>query len=476
MNSAHAKTPTIQFVGAHDKNFSRILDNSISTLLAFSKSHQLKVDRPESFVEKVILYETKESFDKMISDSPEWPKGNKVPATYVGLGQKKKFHVVSWEAYRKIHPNESISDYQKLITHELTHLLHIAFLNNQEDDMGPLWFFEGFACFVAEQYPDAALPSKEQLARILSDDKRGNYSDYVSVFRTLAKVKPITQLLLDAKSPKFSDWAKEKIMEKKELFSVPLIERTTEPGKFVTDIEVLVDGIKKRFLLDTGAASSNIQEDQDTAKYSVLEKGESKGASGKAEICDVVQPTSIVIGLHPISKPKLKRCGRSILGLDLLGDLIFQVDLSHKNLNVLDKVPSNHQTFPIKRLKPGHVTIPMKFGSQKVDVLFDTGADTTVIDARFIKNHSDLFKLLRSEDGTDANGHKIESKIYECSSVEIGNFKLKNVEMAAFDFGSYLRESMEGSSVILGNNVISKAVWTFDLKNKKVAVHTGESK
>lgn len=260
-------------------------------------------------------------------------------------------------------------------------------------------------------------------------------------------------------------------METNELSTIPLIVRETEPGKLVPDIEILIDGTKTRFLFDTGAASSSIQKDDDTAKYPALGTKESKGASGKSEVCDVIQPTSVAIGSSFISKPKLARCGRSILGLDLLGESVFQVDLSQKTLTFLDKIPSEHQAFQIRRLKPGHVTIPMSFGNRKVSVLFDTGADTTVIDASFVKNNPDLFKRVKSEDGTDAYGHKIESEVYACASVEIGSLKLKNVEMAAFDFGPHLRDSMEGSPVILGNNVISKAIWSLDLKDNKVSVH-----
>lgn len=252
--------------------------------------------------------------------------------------------------------------------------------------------------------------------------------------------------------------------------SIPLIESPTESGKYVTDIEIYVDGAKRRFLLDTGAASSSIREDDETMKYPSLGKDESKGASGKAKVCDIIQPKTIRIGLQEISKPKIKRCDRNILGMDLLGQFAFQVDLAQKRLNVLAQMPSNLRSFSIRRLKRGHVTIPSIFGKQKVDVLFDTGADTTVIDSQFVNKHPELFKLIRSEDGTDAHGHKIESKIYECESVELGDLKLRNVEMAAFDFGKHLRESMEGSPVILGSNVISKAVWNFDLKAGKWAV------
>jgi hypothetical protein len=38
------------------------------------------------------------------------------------MGEKKTLHVVSWSAYKSIHPEETIDDYKKLVIHELAHL------------------------------------------------------------------------------------------------------------------------------------------------------------------------------------------------------------------------------------------------------------------------------------------------------------------------------------------------------------------
>ena len=43
---------------------------------------------------------------------------------------------------------------------------------------------------------------------------------------------------------------------------------------------------------------------------------------------------------------------------------------------------------------------------------------------------------------------------------------LQNVEIAAFEYPKFLRQKMEGSPVILGNNVFKHGKWSFDIKNK----------
>ena len=99
-----------------------------------------------------------------------------------------------------------------------------------------------------------------------------------------------------------------------------------------------------------------------------------------------------------------------------------------------------------------------------MDVLFDTGADTTIIDLQYIKQNAELFQLVRSEGGYDHHGNKIPSEIYKVAEVEVGTLRLQNIEMATFDFGMHLRQKMEGVPIILGNNIIGGAAWAFDLK------------
>jgi len=166
----------------------------------------------------------------------------------------------------------------------------------------------------------------------------------------------------------------------------------------------------------------------------------------------------------------LKRCDWNTLGLDILKNVVFQVDFAEKKLNVLKELPDSNRPNPIRRLSPGHITIPLALGDKSTDVLYDTGSDATLIDSQFIENNSKLFSLVRSEDGFDAHWNRIPSKVYKTPTLKVGNLKMKDVEMAAFDFGSFMREKMEGAPIILGNNVITKGKWSFDLEKNQWAL------
>jgi len=80
--------------------------------------------------------------------------------------------------------------------------------------------------------------------------------------------------------------------------SIPLIVTSTGSEVRLAQLEMSVDGQSSRFLLDTGAASSSLAVDDHTKHYSSLGIDKSKGVSGKAEQCDIVQPNEIRLGHH----------------------------------------------------------------------------------------------------------------------------------------------------------------------------------
>ncbi len=247
--------------------------------------------------------------------------------------------------------------------------------------------------------------------------------------------------------------------------SIPLNFVSTKPDAFVTEVQIEVDGKFKLFLLDTGAAGSTVLNDEQTSAYQSLNQVESKGASGIAASADVIQLQKIRLGNYTFRKSQIKRTDRSILGLDLIGERVFEVDFQHRVLNILSEFPYRESQLAVRKLATGHFTVPLIIEKTKTDALFDTGADTTVIDSEYIKQNSQLFELVRSEDGYDAHGNKIPSEVYKVRQLESDILKLQDVEMAAFSFGSHMREKMEGCPIILGNNVISKAKWFFDLSS-----------
>lgn len=189
-----------------DRNteFEKQVQSAIGNIGVFSKQNGLYSEKLPEFVNEAILYGTKEAFDDFMKSQPDWPKNTDVPKSFVGVGESKKFHVVSWKVYKNIFPEATIDDYQRLITHELTHLFHISYLKGKEDNMGPIWFYEGFACLVAHQFSDEPLPTNEKIREILRSPERGNYKLYSSILHELLHTMTVKDLLDHAHDPDFS--------------------------------------------------------------------------------------------------------------------------------------------------------------------------------------------------------------------------------------------------------------------------------
>lgn len=254
------------------------------------------------------------------------------------------------------------------------------------------------------------------------------------------------------------------------VISIPLVIRHTGPDAELADVVVDVDGRARRFLLDTGEPESSIVDDASTATYPSLGPAATTGVSGKATPCQLVAPQTIELGTRVFHHRRIKRCRQNLLGMDILGAAVFQIDLRREKLNLLNRLPRNVPTHPIRRLATGHMTIPVRLATQRVYGLFDSGADTTVIDSRYVKQHPASFARVRAENGVDASGSTVASSIYVCKTLAVGPIHLENVKMAAFDFGPGLRQRAEGAPIILGNNVIARAVWTFDLASGRWTV------
>ena len=93
-----------------------------------------------------------------------------------------------------------------MLTHEIAHRLHVRILKGDEEAMGPIWFYEGFAMYVANQFSESDMSlSKEEMIKIMIDSDRGSYVKYNYIFRYFAEKFPLKELILKAKNENFNE-------------------------------------------------------------------------------------------------------------------------------------------------------------------------------------------------------------------------------------------------------------------------------
>ncbi|MDD0852114.1 aspartyl protease family protein [Halobacteriovorax sp. GB3] len=241
-----------------------------------------------------------------------------------------------------------------------------------------------------------------------------------------------------------------------------------EPGEYLPFLKVVLDGVERKLLLDTGAYKSSIKTDDWSSQYPAIESDQthfSIGASGVKVKCDLIEIKNFEIGNTNLNNHRIERCRSNIFGLDLIGDVPFELDYRNSKLNYVQELDESTSQ-KLGRMKKGHLTVRTKLNEVEFNTILDTGATATIVDLSYVKKHPELFKILKRDDGTDGHsGESIESYRYELCELIVGDKTLKNISIISFDFPENMKKGFEGSPIMIGNNIIRMAAWQFDLTN-----------
>ena len=96
----------------------------------------------------------------------------------------------------------------RVLAHEMIHRLHVNILAGNEDMMGPVWFYEGFAVVGAGLRLDSDLryKSADQALAAVSKSGRGAYRRYAAAVRYFMGKTPVGELVRRAGHADFEDW------------------------------------------------------------------------------------------------------------------------------------------------------------------------------------------------------------------------------------------------------------------------------
>lgn len=161
----------------------------------------------EEFFDQVMIFDDKKKYNTALLKLVEADCNLELPDTYCAALEKRILMAVTPEYYARVYP-DGIEErsYEKLLTHEIAHRLHIRILNGDEEAMGPIWFFEGFAIFAADQFSQSKLIlNKDEMTDLMRDPQRGSYVKYNYIFRYFVSKIPLPDLVFKAKQDNFSE-------------------------------------------------------------------------------------------------------------------------------------------------------------------------------------------------------------------------------------------------------------------------------
>lgn len=253
-----------------------------------------------------------------------------------------------------------------------------------------------------------------------------------------------------------------------------LMTRADSAGSGVLSVPCLLGRSSGRCQLDSGAAMSLIEDNEESEGYPAVGQARFSGASGAATTAEVVRVPDVRAGSIDLGAMEMVRVGMgfgvrqedpALIGITAfkrLGSLCF--DFAARQLRA--GAPSQGPAYKLYRSAQGHLILPVAIDGERGLGLWDTGASLTVVDPRFIAEHPEGFELLGRTVIRDIANKPMEAGLYRARSVKVGLYDFQDVVVAGVDSSAFFPEVRAKGLVpaILGYNLITRANWTMDMK------------
>lgn len=170
----------------------------------------------EPFWDRVEVYDTQAALWSRILQLHGMPADTELPTDGLTAAlEKRVLMAVDEQEYARIRPIYAAGReaWRRLLAHEIAHRLHVRVLDGDEDAMGPTWFFEGFATFIADQELGEVPPITSLEDALAAGQAKGDgaYAKYQSAVAWLAERVPLPELVAHAGDVDFEGWLKQRL-------------------------------------------------------------------------------------------------------------------------------------------------------------------------------------------------------------------------------------------------------------------------
>jgi hypothetical protein len=236
-------------------------------------------------------------------------------------------------------------------------------------------------------------------------------------------------------------------------------------------VSCVIDGVKERCFLDTGSAMTLVANSKRFSAYTNVGNFRFESASGIPE-----QTQTILIGSIQIDGVELrdKKVGRTsfrgaenTLGIDVVGRQPFSVNFNPQGVLKLNAERPDLPLTTLQVSRQGLLSIPMEIGAVEAHALWDTGVALTTIDQNFISAHPENFKAMKNYmNGVDGAGKSILVQVFRAKKLKIADRTFKDVRVVGVDLTMLRQGVNKDIQAVIGFNLIRKANWFFDPKNR----------
>jgi hypothetical protein len=239
-------------------------------------------------------------------------------------------------------------------------------------------------------------------------------------------------------------------------------------------VDGTIAGREYRFVLDTGAARTQLEADDYTSALPVVASDTSCGAFA-IRTDPVVGITDLTVGPLRAATLGVTRVEpipgmlRNVLGMDILGrhrchfrlaDLVLDVDPP-------PALPAGAAEFQMDNR--GHFQLDVRWPGVVAHACWDTGSAPTIVNRDFWLAHPGLFEEVGTTVGTDVTGTQIETPVLQMAEVEIGGRRFSKHTAMSVDLTRANSTAALPMDMIIGYPTMRQANWLFDFPAKRWA-------
>lgn len=187
------------------------VEKASAIVLGFAKSKGWAKEAALSQFDSVEIYSSQEELWRRMVEINKLPAGSQLPTDGLAAGlESRVLLAVAPEEYKRLRPEYAAQKeaWARLLAHEIIHRLHVQILGGDEDAMGPVWFYEGFAVVGAGQSlkPVAEYKTAQEAFDGVAGKGRGAYARYAAAVRFFMSKVSLPELVKRAGRKDFEDW------------------------------------------------------------------------------------------------------------------------------------------------------------------------------------------------------------------------------------------------------------------------------
>jgi len=249
---------------------------------------------------------------------------------------------------------------------------------------------------------------------------------------------------------------------------IPLIieAEPDDPDCATIMVDGTVAGRPYRFIVDTGAARTQLEADEYTCTLEAT-PGESSSGAFASHSDPIVTVTDLAVGSLRVAALDVTRVSpmapqpRNLLGMDVLrrSRCLFRLEAAVLDVGAL----TDYQAERNLRLDSrGHVYVDVYWPDVTAQACWDSGAGITIVNRDFRLAHPLLFEEIGMATGTDATGATQDTPVVLVAEAVIGGRSFGEHKAAVVDL-SHANSTIElPMDLILGYPTLRQADWLFD--------------